>query len=33
VNILLIRLRLLGDVVLTTPAVRAIRQRFPQLMR
>jgi lipopolysaccharide heptosyltransferase II len=30
VNILLIRLRLIGDVVLTTPAVRALRERFPQ---
>jgi heptosyltransferase-3 len=30
VKILLIRLRLLGDVVLTTPAVRALRQRFPE---
>jgi ADP-heptose:LPS heptosyltransferase len=29
VNILLIRLRLLGDVVFTTPAVRALRRRFP----
>jgi ADP-heptose:LPS heptosyltransferase len=29
VKILLIRLRLLGDVVFTTPAVRAIRQAFP----
>src|SRR6266511_1978191 len=28
-KILLIRLRLIGDVVLTTPAVRAIRQAFP----
>lgn len=28
-NILLIRLRLIGDVVFTTPAVRAIRRRFP----
>jgi len=28
-KILLIRLRLIGDVVLTTPAVRAIRQTFP----
>jgi lipopolysaccharide heptosyltransferase II len=29
VNVLLIRLRLLGDVVFTTPAVRALRRRFP----
>jgi predicted lipopolysaccharide heptosyltransferase III len=29
VKILLIRLRLIGDVVLTTPAVGAIRRRFP----
>ncbi len=28
-KILLIRLRLIGDVVFTTPAVRAIRQTFP----
>jgi lipopolysaccharide heptosyltransferase II len=28
-NILLVRLRLIGDVVLTTPAIRAIRRRFP----
>lgn len=28
-NILLIRLRLLGDVVFTTPAVRALERRFP----
>jgi heptosyltransferase-2 len=28
-NILLIRLRLIGDVVFTTPAVRAIREAFP----
>ncbi len=28
-NILLIRLRLVGDVVFTTPAIRAIRRRFP----
>src|SRR3954451_2893929 len=28
-NILLIRLREIGDVVFTTPALRAIRQRFP----
>ena len=29
-NILLIRLRLIGDVVFTTPALVALRQRFPQ---
>ncbi len=29
-NILLIRLRRIGDIVLTTPAVSALRQRFPQ---
>jgi ADP-heptose:LPS heptosyltransferase len=29
VNILLIRLRLIGDVVFTTPAIRALRRRFP----
>jgi ADP-heptose:LPS heptosyltransferase len=28
-KILLIRLRLIGDVVLTTPAIRAIREAFP----
>ena len=28
-NILLIRLRLVGDVVFTTPAIRAIRRQFP----
>ena len=28
-KILLVRLRLVGDVVFTTPAVRAIRRRFP----
>jgi len=28
-HILLIRLRLIGDVVFTTPAVRAVRRRFP----
>jgi heptosyltransferase-2 len=28
-NILLIRLRLVGDVVFTTPAIRALRRRFP----
>jgi lipopolysaccharide heptosyltransferase II len=28
-KILLVRLRLIGDVVFTTPAIRAIRQRFP----
>jgi predicted lipopolysaccharide heptosyltransferase III len=30
VNILLIRLRLIGDVVFTTPALAAIQRRFPQ---
>jgi heptosyltransferase-1 len=30
VNVLLIRLRLIGDVVFTTPAVRALRRRFPR---
>jgi lipopolysaccharide heptosyltransferase II len=30
VKILLIRLRLIGDVVFTTPAVRALRRRFPE---
>ena len=29
-RILLVRLREIGDVVFTTPAVRAIRQRYPQ---
>jgi lipopolysaccharide heptosyltransferase II len=29
-RILLIRLRQIGDVVFTTPAVRALRQRFPE---
>lgn len=29
VKIVLIRLRLIGDVVFTTPAIRAIRRRFP----
>jgi predicted lipopolysaccharide heptosyltransferase III len=29
VKILLVRLRLIGDVVFTTPAVRALRRRFP----
>jgi lipopolysaccharide heptosyltransferase II len=28
-NILLIRLRLIGDVVFTTPAIRAIRRQYP----
>jgi ADP-heptose:LPS heptosyltransferase len=28
-NILLIRLRLIGDVVFTTPAIRALREAFP----
>ncbi len=28
-NILLIRLRLIGDVVFTTPAIGALRRRFP----
>jgi predicted lipopolysaccharide heptosyltransferase III len=28
-NILLLRLRLIGDVVFTTPAIRAIRRRYP----
>jgi heptosyltransferase I len=30
VKILLIRLRLIGDVVFTTPAVRAVRRAFPE---
>jgi len=29
-KILLIRLRLIGDVVFTTPIIRAVRQRYPQ---
>lgn len=29
-NILLIRLRLIGDVVFTTPAIRAFRRRYPE---
>jgi heptosyltransferase-1 len=29
-NILLIRLRMIGDVVFTTPAIRALRRRFPE---
>ena len=29
-NILLIRLRLIGDVVFTTPLIRALERRFPQ---
>lgn len=28
-NILLVRLRLIGDVVLTTPLIRALRRRYP----
>jgi predicted lipopolysaccharide heptosyltransferase III len=32
VNILLIRLRLIGDVVFTTPAVAALRQHYPDAM-
>lgn len=28
-NILLVRLRLIGDVVFTTPAIRAVRRRYP----
>ena len=29
-QILLVRLRLIGDVVFTTPAIRALRRRFPE---
>ena len=29
-KLLLIRPRLIGDVVFTTPAVRALRRRFPE---
>jgi ADP-heptose:LPS heptosyltransferase len=29
-NILLVRLRLIGDVVFTTPAIRALRRRFQE---
>src|SRR5262245_1741684 len=29
-NILLVRLRLIGDVVFTTPAIRAIRRQYPE---
>ena len=29
VKILLVRLRLVGDVVFTTPLIRAVRRRFP----
>jgi heptosyltransferase I len=29
-KILLVRLRLIGDVVFTTPAIRAVRRRFPE---
>ena len=29
-TILLIRLRLTGDVVFTTPMIRALRERYPQ---
>src|SRR5262249_1902627 len=29
-KILLVRLRLIGDVVFTTPAVHAVRRRFPE---
>jgi lipopolysaccharide heptosyltransferase II len=29
-KILLVRLRLIGDVVFTTPAIRAVRRRYPQ---
>src|SRR6187401_118799 len=28
-NVLLVRLRLIGDVVFTTPIVRALRRRYP----
>ena len=28
-QILLVRLRLIGDVVFTTPAIRALRRRYP----
>ena len=28
-RILLVRLRLIGDVVLTTPAIRAMRETYP----
>jgi ADP-heptose:LPS heptosyltransferase len=28
-TILLIRLRLIGDVVFTTPMIRALRERYP----
>lgn len=28
-NILLVRLRLIGDVVFTTPAIRALRRHYP----
>src|SRR5438874_10776463 len=28
-NILMVRLRLIGDVVFTTPAIRAVRRRYP----
>ena len=28
-KILLVRLRLIGDVVFTTPLIRALRRRFP----
>src|SRR4029453_9324482 len=29
IRILLVRLRLIGDVVLTTPAIRALRETYP----
>ena len=29
-NILLVRLRLIGDVVFTTPSIKALRRRFPE---